>query len=589
MKKILFLIITLLFSSLATAENEAVYNEVAGSIEIPVLSVKGQAEKFSVTLQQEDTEDLIFTIIDAIPDPEVESSTNEATYDPETGVVIIPSVMVLKEGQPSVKSYSVELQLTEESIFKILQIEPILALPTNTFNGIPSETLDISVAEKASSRCTGNPSQNLDTARQNFKTKCGEPWNDQKHVCDYKPDGFHCSGNVSTSTTPAPTNPTTSNPTASGSSRCTGNPSQNLATARENFKTKCGEPWNNQKHVCEYKDADGFHCSGNVSASTTPTNPTTSNPPATNDWCTGTPDRNRDVAKRNFATACGQTWNDQLGHVCVNKSDGWHCSGTITNSASSIPRAPREVKARRWHPHVVLIRWNISDYEPFHTYWSESRPRGFKIFRNGRQIAFVSKDKSEFVDKVAPSGRPSYQVVVVSAGNISSPSSNVADYSLTSRIATRNGNRLEYPPRGGVGSRDLQMSVDVIQGTPDTPVTTFATITNSDGENLGSISITHNGENFAARADSPYAGVSNYSSGDLPLSPEVSEVLQQGFIEWIETSFPEKPVRTTPPPRNEGDGDRDPPGAGDGDCSDNDCVENGGKPSVAPTEPGDLD
>lgn len=214
MEKILFLIITLLFSSLATAENEAVYNEAEGSIEIPVLSVKGQTEKFSVTLQQEDAEDLIFIITDATPDPEVESSINEATYDPETGVVNIPSVMVLQEGNPSIKSYSVELQLTEESIFKILQAEPILALPTNAFNGIPSETLDISVSEKASSgssRCTGNPSQNLATARQNFQTKCGEPWNDQKHVCDYKPDGFHCNGNVSASTTPAPSNPTTSN------------------------------------------------------------------------------------------------------------------------------------------------------------------------------------------------------------------------------------------------------------------------------------------------------------------------------------------------------------------------------------------
>ena len=135
MKKILFLIITLLFSSLATAENEAVYNEAEGSIEIPVLSVKGQAEKFSVTLQKQEMEDLVFTITDATPDPEVESSTNEATYDPETGVVIIPSVMVLEQGNPSVKSYYVELQLTEESIFKISQAEPILALLLGTLLG----------------------------------------------------------------------------------------------------------------------------------------------------------------------------------------------------------------------------------------------------------------------------------------------------------------------------------------------------------------------------------------------------------------------------------------------------------------------
>jgi hypothetical protein len=337
-----------------------------------------------------------------------------------------------------------------------------------------------------------------------------------------------------------------------------GNPSQNLTTARENFKTKCGEPWDDQKHVCDYKDADGFHCSGEVSASTTPdpTNPTTSN----SDWCTGTPDRNRDVAKNNFATACGQTWNDQLGHVCVNKSDGWHCSGTITNSASSIPRAPREVKARRWHPHVVLIRWNISDYDDHHTYRSESRPSGFKIFRNGRKIAFVSKDKSEFVDKAAPSGRPSYQVVV-SAGNISSPSSNVADYSFTSRIATRNGDKLEYPSRDGVGSRDLQITPAVVQGTPEAPAHNFTTVTNSDGENLGSLSITHNGDSFSAQANPQYGSTQNYHAGDLPLSPERQTWMEQDFIDWIEDAFPDKP---TPPPTTTpgGGGCEDCPGPG---------------------------
>ncbi|MEE9395387.1 MAG: hypothetical protein V3V31_00095 [Methylococcales bacterium] len=77
--------------------------------------------------------------------------------------------------------------------------------------------------------CTGAPDQNISVARANFKAKCGETWNDQKHVCDHKPDGFHCNGNISASgSTPTQTpNPATSN--TGGGDNTSSTQSQSLA------------------------------------------------------------------------------------------------------------------------------------------------------------------------------------------------------------------------------------------------------------------------------------------------------------------------------------------------------------------------
>ncbi len=546
----------LLFASIAIAENEAVYNEATGLVEIPVLSVKGQSEKYSVTLQQqEETENLTFAVTDAVPDPTSESSTNEATFDPESGAVIIPTLMVLEQGEPSVKTYSVELQQTEELIFKVSQAEPILALPTNTFNGIASETVGFSVSAKAATkRCSGSPSQNLATARQSFKTMCGETWNDQKHVCDYKPDGFHCSGNVSASKTPETTRSTTSNPVASGSSRCTGNPSQNLATARQNFKTKCGEPWNDQKHVCDYKP-DGFHCSGNVSASTTPapTNPTTSNSPATNpDWCTGTPDRNRDVAKRNFRDACGQTWNDQLGHICESKSDGWHCSGNRISSNGSELRAPRSVKATRLHPKVVAIEWETIG---IHSVL-------YDIYRNGKKIGYLSPqryayDHGEYpstflyVDKNA-TGNPTYQIVAYNS-RTRSPSSNVADPLNTTRARTLVSSTGSYNNLTRGVSTQETVEVDVSR---DISMRSTVDISDGNGNYLGTMTQTYNGDKVTSTIDSVYG-----SSYEVDLDPVYAyEGLNGGGLVRAEvglgvvnvgdvvlSEFPPKPRGTTTP------------------------------------------
>ena len=53
--------------------------------------------------------------------------------------------------------------------------------------------------------CTGTPDQNIDAARANFKAQCGETWNDQNHVCEYKSDGYHCNGNISALSSPTQT------------------------------------------------------------------------------------------------------------------------------------------------------------------------------------------------------------------------------------------------------------------------------------------------------------------------------------------------------------------------------------------------
>ena len=54
---------------------------------------------------------------------------------------------------------------------------------------------------------------------------------------------------------------------------------------------------------------------------------------AVSQWCTGKPDQNLDAAKRSFRTECGQAFNDQIGHKCDYKSDGFHCNGMVSGTA----------------------------------------------------------------------------------------------------------------------------------------------------------------------------------------------------------------------------------------------------------------
>jgi len=194
MKKIIVLLTALFFASIATAENESIFDTQTGSVEIPVLSIKGQSKKISVILQRQDAENLIFKVTTKT-DTLIDSSSNEATFDPETKTLIIPTLVVLDQGEPS-KIYSIELKQIEEQIFEVLQIQPI----TQSI-----ETSGLSPSVKTASKwCTGKPSQNIDEAKQSFKDICGEEYDDQKgHGCEYKTDGFHCNGNTSKSIQPS--------------------------------------------------------------------------------------------------------------------------------------------------------------------------------------------------------------------------------------------------------------------------------------------------------------------------------------------------------------------------------------------------
>jgi len=60
-------------------------------------------------------------------------------------------------------------------------------------------------------------------------------------------------------------------------------------------------------------------------------------------WCTGTPDQNLDIAKQNFEDKCDEPYDDQKGHSCEYKSDGFHCNGNTsaaTTNSSSTPDSP---------------------------------------------------------------------------------------------------------------------------------------------------------------------------------------------------------------------------------------------------------
>jgi len=211
MKKIIFLLTILSFASIATAENEAVYDAETGIVKIPVVSIKGQSEKFSAILQQQDGENLTFKLTDSKPET-LSDSFIEATYDSETGTVIIPTLIVLEKEGASAQHYSVELQETGEKIFEVTKIQDKAGQPINNFKEMTSSNSGV-LSKSRPNRdelpdyynggehwirywCTGTPSQNVYSARKKFQNSCGIKWDYRYHVCDYKTDGYHCNGVV---------------------------------------------------------------------------------------------------------------------------------------------------------------------------------------------------------------------------------------------------------------------------------------------------------------------------------------------------------------------------------------------------------
>ncbi len=58
------------------------------------------------------------------------SAENEATYDPETGIIVIPKVQIL--GESTGATYSVEMQQNENSDFEITETQSYsFPLPSN--------------------------------------------------------------------------------------------------------------------------------------------------------------------------------------------------------------------------------------------------------------------------------------------------------------------------------------------------------------------------------------------------------------------------------------------------------------------------
>ena len=116
----MFLLTALFFTSIATAENEAIFDAETGLVEIPVLSIKGQPKKISVILQQQDAKNMISKVTTKAGSSN-DPAYDEVTFDSKTGIVIIPTLVVLDQGELS-KIYSVELKQIEEQIFEVLRI-----------------------------------------------------------------------------------------------------------------------------------------------------------------------------------------------------------------------------------------------------------------------------------------------------------------------------------------------------------------------------------------------------------------------------------------------------------------------------------
>lgn len=341
---------------------------------------------------------------------------------------------------------------------------------------------------------------------------------------------------------------------------CSGNPDQSLDAAKQNFKTKCGETWDDQKgHVCDYK-SDGYHCNGNRSAAASPaTSDPSSSTAADTGWCSGTPDRNIDTAKEKFNTGCGQTWNDQLGHVCEWKSDGWHCRGN--KSASPAPSAPANVRATRMHPRVVYIEWTSSGAGISY----------YDLYRNGQKFASTGSSKLLYQDKQAR-GRPTYQVVAIGKNQVRSPSSSIADPANQLHSRVKNGSsaltRATYTDDNRTVHENGRVTVDVDK---EESVIHQSEITDVNGNSLGTVTEVYNGDEVTTTIDATYGDSYSYSN-PAPEPVSLQSRLGGPSLDAL-SAFPPKPT-STPPPGDDGGGG----GGGTPTPTTNNCPDDGSRP-----------
>ncbi len=299
---------------------------------------------------------------------------------------------------------------------------------------------------------------------------------------------------------------------------CTGLPNQNLNAARQSFSSVCGEPFNDQKgHKCDYK-SDGFHCNGTVSTAAATGSTTPSG------WCTGTASSNISTAKLLFANKCGQQWNDQLGHRCEWKTDGWHCSGVL--STASPPKAPTNIRLFRLHPQVVRIDWMRPS--------SASGIRGYDVYRNGVRIASTSL--LYFVDRSASSLTSKYQIVAIGGNGVRSPSS--SDSALSGRA--KPGTVVQVNENVYAGNATRRVSGTVVVA-PSGTVTSHATVTNAAGQVVGTISqeYVQGGVNTTFNAN--YGPDQTYFS----TSSNAADLTPGKLANQVISAFPDRPASSS--------------------------------------------
>lgn len=120
MKKYFLVIVACLLSTSVAAENEAIYDPETGIVEIPELIILGQEEEYYIEMQQTEEEGFNFEVILAEKDAdEIEDSDeSRATYNPATDMVEIPLVVVYSETDEPLDTYKVKMLKKEgEGLF----------------------------------------------------------------------------------------------------------------------------------------------------------------------------------------------------------------------------------------------------------------------------------------------------------------------------------------------------------------------------------------------------------------------------------------------------------------------------------------
>jgi hypothetical protein len=161
---------------------------------------------------------------------------------------------------------------------------------------------------------------------------------------------------------------------------------------------------------------------------------------ATAQWCTGTPNQNLDAARANYKAACGETYNDQKGHVCDYKSDGYHCNGnTSTSTSSSSTLTPSSTNQQPLAtsnsvdnsgssspaqgglsaPNNLIVRKNSASGPPILKWSPVSGAAGYNIYRDNEYLDTVNRaggNTEEYTDSSAPgSGKIEYYLTAFDA------------------------------------------------------------------------------------------------------------------------------------------------------------------------------